>query len=220
MVLVDKEQSGKRGMEEFSQWLDQIREKAQSLMPDEKKQHLEMLIQKLRSRRGFGALVYLTALLFGLTTGLIHDEGFDGTAEVEVDREFVKQREGWDLIFGLLAKWWPTVAELGVFPLWPKENQPQWHLGSTVTEVDSTDSYGVQLADFIAYVTRRNCENPADLNARRVAIINQKCDQVPFAGYKGISLVVSHKLLGRAAPRRQYPKPHKLPQRFIDRELG
>lgn len=216
MVVIDKNQSGGKNIREIDKYINQLSEKLKPIISYERREQLEILIQKLPSQKGFGALGYLTSLLFGVTSGLIHEVGLIGPAKVVVDRQFVKQRPGWDLIFNLNAEYWPIIAELGVFPLWPSNNQPQWHLGTNITEVDSHNSYGVQLADFIAYVTRRNCENLADHEARRVAIINEKCSRVPFVDYKGISLLASYKIPAKATRRSKYAKLHKLPRRFID----
>lgn len=191
MVLIDKLDGGLQGIAKFSKDTDHIRDQVLANLSDEERHGLESLIKKLPKKKGFGQLGDITGLLFGLTTGLIHSEGFRGSAKLIVDKQFVKQVEGWELVFQIQERSWPMVAKLGLFSLWPKNNQPDWHLGNTVDEIESHDSYGVQLADFVAYTTRRIREEPLGL-ARQVAVVDERF-VVPFTGYKGIYLITSYR---------------------------
>lgn len=191
MVLIDKWDSGLQGITKFNEYTNSTREQVLAYMGEEEKHGLELLIKKLRKRRGFGKLGNITGLLFGLTTGLMHSEGFRGDAKLIIDEQFVKQIPGWKLLFQIQAAGWPIVSKLGLFPGWPRNDQPDWHLGNTVEEMKSHESYGVQLADFIAYTTRRFREEPFGL-ARQVALVDEHL-MLPFTGYKGIYLITSHK---------------------------
>jgi len=191
MVLIDKLEGGLQGIADFSDDTDSIRQRVLADLSEEERHSLESVIEKLPKRKGFGRLGDITGLLFGLTTGLMHLEGFRGTAKLIVDRQFVKQVEGWELVFQIQERSWPTVTKLGLFPVWPKDNQPDWHLGNTIDEVDSYERYGIQLADFIAYTTRRIREAPLGV-ARQVAIIDERF-LVHFTGYRGIYLITSYR---------------------------
>mgnify|MGYP001095878944 CR=1 FL=1 len=191
MVLIDKRDGGLQGVDKFNEYTDSTRDSVLAYVGDEERRGLELLIKKLPKKKGFGKLGGITGLLFGLTTGLMHSEGFRDDAKLIVDEQFVKQVPGWELLFQIQAKGWPAIAKLGLFPLWPKNDQPGWHLGNTVEELKSHESYGVQLADFIAYTTKRIREQPLSLT-RQIAVVNERYI-VPFTGYKGIYLITSYR---------------------------
>ena len=190
MVLIDKWDGGLQGIAQFSKYTDSIRNQVLANLSEEERHSMESLVKKLPKKKGVGQLGDITSLLFGLTTALLHSEGFRGSAKLIVDKQFVKQIEGWELVFQIQESSWPIAAKLGLFPLWPQNNQPDWHLGNTVDEIESHDSYGVQLADFIAYTTRRIREEPLGL-ARQVAVVNER-SVVPFTDYNGIYLTISY----------------------------
>jgi len=80
------------------------------------------------------------------------------------------------------------------FPGWLKANQPDWHFSSDIDEVESYSSYGVQMADFLAYTTMRLSQySPYDL-ANRVAVITQDFLH-PLPGYQGIFIATSSQYL-------------------------
>jgi len=203
VVLIDKLDGGLRGLAKLSQDTHTMRNQVLANLSEEERHILESLIEKLPKKKGFGQLGDITGSLFGITTGLLHLEGFRGSAKLIVDRQFVKQVEGWELVFQIQKRSWPIVAKLGFFLLWPKNNQPDWHLGDTVDEAESYESYGVQLADFLAYTTRHSREELSGL-AQQVAVVNERLI-VPFTGYNGIYLTTSYK----PQPRRTYPKKTK-----------
>jgi Protein of unknown function (DUF3800) len=196
IVLIDKLDNGLQGIAKFSEDNDRIFTQVLANLREEERHGLESLIKKLPKKKGFGRLGDITGVLFGLTSGLMHAEGFRGSAKLIVDRQFIKQVEGWELVFRIYERSWPIVAKLGLLPFWPQNNQPDWHLGNTIDEIESYDSYGVQLADFITYMTRRIREEPLGL-ARQLAVANEHFE-VPFTGYRGIYLITSYR------PRRKF----------------
>lgn len=200
MVLISKDDGGLKGIAEFSRLVDSIREDAMATMSEEKKHDVELLNARL-PKKGLGPLGNMAGLLFGLTTGLMHSKGLRDSAKLTIDDQFVRQIEVWELIFQIQEISWPLVAALGLFPRWPKNSQPGWHLGNTLDEVNSCDSYGVQLADFIAYTTRRINEKPSSL-ADQLSIVDD-CPPIRLADHPGIYLITSHK------PQRRHTYPRK-----------
>jgi len=189
LVLIDKERGGEQGINEYSEDLKKYREKALELMSSEQGQSLENLFCDQGKEKNEDKLSDMLSLLFGLTTGLMHYEGFKGNASVIVDRDFLRPTELWEPTFKLLSMGWESTK--GLFPLWPKTKQPAWHLGDHYEVVDSYKSYGVQLADFVAYTTSRMLNDPFDRVSRFAVVRND--DFLPFSQYKGISLAASHK---------------------------
>lgn len=96
----------------------------------------------------------LIGMLFGLTNGYMHNNGLHEKAEVVVDKQFVNHIEYWKAVFMFARLSWFSLAKLGVFYTWPKDNLPEWYLSDSVEELESYSSVGVQLADFAAYTTR------------------------------------------------------------------
>lgn len=191
MVVIHKGYGGARALGRFHRFTKLGREEALSLLPEEQKNQLWSVVQELHKELGFGPLGDATGLLFGLTTGLMHWEGIRGEAKVTIDNQFVKQVEGWELLFKINAAGWPELAKRKLFPLWPKDNQPDWHLGSTIYPEESYRSYGLQMIDFIAYTTKRIRRDPF-AREHSVAVVNEH-DFFQFYDYRGIDLVVSHK---------------------------
>lgn len=202
MVLIDKRYGGLQGIIKFNEHINFTREQVLAYMGEEERHGLELLIKNLPEKKGFGKIGDITGLLFGLTTGLMHSEGFKDDAKLIVDEQFVKQVAGWKLLFQIQTKTWPVIGKLGLFPLWPKNDQPGWHLGNTVEEVKSHESYGVQLSDFIAYTTKRIREQPLS-SSRQIAVVDERYI-VPFTDYKGIYLITSYR------PRRKFTYRRKL----------
>jgi len=203
VVLINKEDGGLRGIDEFDKSVGSMTDQTLATISEEKKHSLESLITKLLEKKGLGPLGNMTGLLFGLTTGLMHEKGLRDSAKLIMDDQFVKQIGAWELIFLIHEISWPLIGKLGLFPHWPKNNQPGWHLGDTLDPIDSRDSYGVQLADFVAYTTRRINEKPSSL-ADGVSVINEY-PVFPVGDYEGIYFVTSF----APRPRRTYPKKTK-----------
>lgn len=191
-VVIDKDKGGMQGLYQFSKDLHEYESKVLTLLPDKERNAFETFVTSVSGRKGPGPLSGITGLLFGLTTGLMHWEGLKDDAETVVDKQFLKGVKGWKLVFQMLAAAWPVAKPRSFFPRWPKANQPDWHLGKTLKEEESYSSYGLQLADFLAYTTMRSfVRGPYDL-ANRVAILHED-KFVSFEGYKGILLAVSSK---------------------------
>jgi len=203
MVLINKEDGGLRGIAKFDEFVGSMRDQTLATMNEKEKHNLGSLITKLAGKKGLGSLGNMTGLLFGLTTGLMHEKGLRNSAKLIMDDQFVKQIGAWELIFFTHEISWPLIGKLGLFPHWPKNDQPGWHLGSTLDPVDSRASYGVQLADFIAYVTRRINEKPSSL-ADQLSVTNEY-PVFHLGDYQGIYFVTSY------GPRRRrtYPKKTK-----------
>ncbi|MCX6005069.1 MAG: DUF3800 domain-containing protein [Chloroflexi bacterium] len=102
----------------------------------------------------------LIGLLFGLTNGIINARNFDETVDTLVDTQFVKQINIWGSTFSLLGSYWESFINAGLFYTWPNKNQPNWFIGKNIQEIDSENSFGVQLADYVADITRRLWELP------------------------------------------------------------
>jgi len=187
MVVINKDGGGERSLDRFHEWIGHRREEALAILSKEKSQ-LETLLMQLQNKKGFGPLGDMTALLFGLTTGLMHWSGVNDQANTIVDEEFVRQIEGWDLLFQLNMCGWPMVARLGLIPMWPKGNQPDWHLGATIHPEESCNEYGLQLVDFIAHTTNRFRRNPIG-EAGSLAVVRFG-DFHEFNNYGGIELVL------------------------------
>jgi len=203
MVLINKEDGGLRGIAKFDEFIGSTRDQTLVTISEEVKHNLGSLITKLPEKKGLGPLGNMTGLLFGLTTGLMHEKGLRDSAKLIMDDQFVKQIGAWELIFSTHEISWPLIGKLGLFPRWPKNNQPGWHLGSTLDPIDSRDSYGVQLADFIAYTTRRINEKPLSL-ADQVSVTNEYL-VFPLTDYQGIYFVTSY----GPQRRRTYPRKTK-----------
>lgn len=188
MVVINKDGGGKRSLDRFHEYVNYRREEILAILSKERKHQLETLLRQIQNKKGFGALGDMTALLFGLTTGLMHWGGVSGQAKTIVDEQFVRQIEGWDLLFQLNMLGWPEVARLGLVPMWPKDNQPDWHLGDAIDPKESCDEYGLQLVDFIAYTTNGVRRNPLG-KVGSLAVIGFE-DFHEFNDYHGIELVL------------------------------
>jgi hypothetical protein len=189
LILIDKEAGGEQGLNEYCEDIERYKEKALELMPLEQRRSLEDLFCNQGKKKTEDKLSDMLSLLFGLTTGLMHHVGFKGNANVIVDRGLLRQAELWEPTFKLLSMGWEITK--GLFPLWPKTKQPAWHLGDSYKVMDSCNSYGVQLADFVSYTTLRILNNPLD-PVSRFAVTRREHFR-NFFQYKGIYLAVSHK---------------------------
>ena len=204
MVLIDKDGGGLQGIAKFDEFVVSKRNQTLATASEEEKRNLGSLITKTAENKGLGPLGNMTGLLFGLTTGLMHEKNFRDGATVIMDNQFVTQIGAWELIFQTSEISWPLISKSGLFSRWPKDNQPGWHLGTTLDEVDSRDSYGVQLADFIAYVTRRINEKPLRSLADQVSVTNDY-PIFPLGDYRGIHFITSY----GPRPKRTYPRKTK-----------
>ncbi|MDD5510383.1 MAG: DUF3800 domain-containing protein [Dehalococcoidales bacterium] len=190
LVLIDKNNGGLESVQRFSKDIVKYKDEVLTLLSEKEKNAFIALASSLIKRKGPGQLASLTGVLFGLTTGLMHWVGLKDDNQLVVDKQFVKGTKAWQVLFRILAAAWPIAKSRFFFPGWPARNQPDWHLGNTVNEIDSSASYGVQLADFLAYTAMRSfVRGPYDLS-NEVSIV-QRDKFVPFEGYKGILLAVS-----------------------------
>lgn len=192
MVVIHKDYGGKRALDRFHKSIKPIRKEVLSLLSEDLKNELESRVQQPHKKKGFGPLGEVTGLLFGLTTSLMHWENIRCEAEVTIDEQFVKQVEGWELLFMINAVGWPELAKRNLFELWPKGDQPDWHLGCAIHPEESYKRYGLQMVDFIAYTTKLIRRNPLMRERHSIGVVANH-DFVPFCNYRGIDLVVSHR---------------------------
>jgi hypothetical protein len=193
MVLVDKNDGGLEGIARFNEFVRSMRDKTLTIIDEEQKQVVqEWLDKKLPEKKGLGRLGTMTGLLFGLTTGLIHAKNLGDSAGVIIDDQFVKEVGAWEVIFLAQEVSWPLISTLKLFHGWPRNNQPNWYLGSTLDTTDSRDSYGIQLADFIAYTTRRINEKAGSI-ADQLSVVSD-CLAFRLGDYQGIHLITSYKV--------------------------
>jgi len=185
VLVIDMRGGGSRGIEKLQHVIDGELTRASAELPIARwSQDLQAGVATKYQRRDLGPLVNLTAMLFGLTTSLIDELGLTGKGNVKADKQFFKLVGGWQALFRVLSEDWGTLIDRTFTADMPADYHPQWHLGDEPEEVESWDSYGVQLADYIAYTTRRLWLNPLDVENRRVAIT--KYDEIPpLPGYPG-----------------------------------
>jgi len=96
----------------------------------------------------------MIGLLFGLTIGLMNLLRMTEKTHVIADKQFVKQTDLWKSVFILTRICWQEIATMGMFFTW-SQKQPEFLLCDEIIEVESHESYGIQLADYICYATRQ-----------------------------------------------------------------
>lgn len=186
-VKIDKRENGINGVRRFQNYVDTIRKDFLNNLSIVARKNLEdLIVASGDEKRGVGQLRDIIGLFFGLTTGLLHREGFRGNAEVIIDKQFLKGVKNWNVVFGLSKTTWPFISKLRGFPGWPESNQPDWHLGETPEIGDSYKHFGLQLADFVAYKAKRMHKFRDDTFDSLTVITAQNFK--PFYDYQGISI--------------------------------
>lgn len=173
ILLIDKDESGKQSTIEYSKTIrsispfiigeetEKVEKKLQDKMPN-------LDLNQLKRE----PLTDLIALFLGLNVGLINNNKLMGNTILVADHQFVRQIDLWEAIFSLLSLYWDSAKEKGLFFNWPKDNQPQWTISNTIIEMDSTLSFGIQLADYIAYTSRYLLDKTGKHN-KELALVNK-----------------------------------------------
>jgi hypothetical protein len=198
VVLLDKK---KRGFSNLLQLIDNVEKEALSGFTRDQLTNYNRLLAARGIRKGVGDAGQAASLLFGLTTALMHWEGFRGDAKVIPDNQFLSGIETWQLIYainsGFFDLLWPVLqSELEkepALPQWSRNNPPKWHLGEAVDPTDAYKYFGLQLADFIAY-TALQIAKSSDGIASSYALFGEKAFvAVPFNGADGVKVCASSK---------------------------
>ena len=164
------------------------------------------------SNRGIGAIGSLIGTLFGITTGYIHLFGFKGAGFTMVDNQFLKNNPIWPLVFESSKLIFPILFQEAPIPKLPLTNQPEWHLGESVTEKSSIDHFGIQLADYVAYTTSHKIQDLRDMACKHAVVDLQELSQ--FFNYPGITFGTSYNRYFRQETRRNF-QSSKSANRFI-----
>lgn len=155
LLLVDKEDAGKNSLEQFGKL---IRTSVNKGLNEDTRVRLakelrEVSTKDIKALKGESS-VHLIGLLFGLTNGLMSYIGISSKISIIADEQFVRQTDLWDSVFALIKMKWPSMLTPGVFSTWPQDKQPMLLIEDKIVQVKSYNSLGVQLADYVSYVTR------------------------------------------------------------------
>jgi hypothetical protein len=153
LVLVDRREGGFRSIQQLSEItkvFDESEEIKKKFRDRLEREAPGISIEKLKSE----PLTYLIGMLFGLTNGMLNYLGIKQRAQLIADEQFVRQTYLWKAIFVLLRSYWQTMVGAGLFFTWSSEEQPTWQIADDITQVESIKSFGVQVADYVAFTTR------------------------------------------------------------------
>ncbi len=224
VIRLNKQKFATRSNNRLRRDIKQLVFQVKEQLPNEEITELEKATRHLDPKRGFGELHEITMLLFGLTSGLIHWERMEGSTETIVDSQFLKKIDGWQFVFRLNDIAWLKASSQIRIPTWPKDNQPTWRLGDKVWEKDSVSCYGLQLADYIAYTTKRlqwKRGNKALPEARQT---EREMESLSFVrarkfkqmyDYRGIELYVSGKVAMARLENRPPESPYWIRKHII-----
>ena len=79
-------------------------------------------------------------------------EGF--SSSLVADKDFF-QNGIWHDALRIIVDVWPQLRGKGLFPTWSRVSDPLWLIGKDLTECESYQECGVQLADLLANTVRR-----------------------------------------------------------------
>ena len=184
MVLADRACGGRQGIARFNEFLIRCMEE-DPLATDALRAALDPLVAPDKKDKTLGTLGNLTALFLGYTNALAHRQGPPTDGTFTADEQFFTQLDAWGLVFRIMRSAWPLMKEEGVFFNWPPTDPPDWHLGALLRHVDSRMCYGVQLADFVAYTTKRRWLKGRRDMAGQMAIAGKGVFK-PLGDYQGI----------------------------------
>jgi hypothetical protein len=156
VIVLDLYKGAKSGLNQLNADIRRWGAEADKDLPPGTRTLLETYLRSHKASRPLGGskgLTDVTSVLWGCTSGLMQEAGLVGDAEVIVDEQFVRNVDGWNTSFNLMAELFAVTGRLDLFPTWRRSDQPGWHLGRDVSEVKSYSSHGVQLADYVAYIT-------------------------------------------------------------------
>jgi len=99
----------------------------------------------------------LTSLLLGLSNGMIYERKlFDEPTSVRLDRKFVNDLDMLEkALSGLVQFGEALMDKASVVVPFRKGYHPKWYISKDIQMMESYDDYGLQLADYVAYTTRR-----------------------------------------------------------------
>ncbi|MGD9115874.1 MAG: DUF3800 domain-containing protein [Dehalococcoidia bacterium] len=198
VVLIDKR---KRGFDSFLQLIKHSYKEMLSNFTEDQLARYNRLLAEHGIRKGIGETGQAASLLFGLTTALMHWEGFKGETKVIPDDQFLNGIEAWQFIYAVNSVFFdvlwsilqPELEKEPTLPKWSKKDPPKWHLGSTVDPADSREYFGLQLADFIAYTSRKVSESGGDIASRYALLGDRDFVSIPFRNSDGVKVIVSSK---------------------------
>jgi len=188
VLLVDKNRGGSRGMRIFRQEI----QKAKEAKPESTEAiagELEHEVSEHKKKKSPGKHSEVFAVLLGYINAFVGILGCVGQAKIIMDMGLVTHVEGWNIALDHLRKDDTNVRELASFFDYPPSRSIDWHLATPIAEESSRRCYGLQLADFVAYTTKRRwLKNEGDL-ASQMSIV-AKSDFKRLRDYEGIFLSV------------------------------
>jgi hypothetical protein len=190
VVKLDKTLAGKEELGRFAKFIEENTEEILTNFTPEEIASTQTQLDRLQfENEDHGPLFGLVNILFGMTSSLLHLNGYKGQAKTITDDQFLQGFADWQRLFRLFKEIWGQISNSINWPTWPQGAHPTWHLGSSVSQDSSTKHFGLQLADFLSYTAKRLVKGKDDLPAR-YSIVRED-DFKQFLDYKGISMAVS-----------------------------
>ncbi len=188
IVLIDMHEDWKSGQRNLSYIMNGINTKIMDnktkdkittdMKPYEKGQRIK--------DEPFGNII---GLLFGLANGLLYERKIVEHNESIADEQYVKENKIWGLTFSELLIYGRTLVQLAA-PYFgvKKEYKPDWYISDQFSDNASYECFGLQLADYTAYISRRKWIKP-DEDIKSLSVFKQhQIVKLQFQGnnYPGI----------------------------------
>ena len=206
VLLVDKNRGGARSMIRFRQDMRKAKE-AKPDLTEAIASELEHELSEHIKKKSTGKHAEVFAVLLGYINAFVGILGCIGQAKVIMDMGLVTHLEGWNIALDHLRKDDTHVRELASFFDYPPSRSIDWHLATPIAEESSRSCYGLQLADFVAYTTKRRwLKQEGDL-ASQMSIV-AKSDFKRLKDYEGIFLSVPEMKLVLSSSDKHFWRQH------------